>query len=337
MKKIVKVKDVIIGGDKIVIQSMTNTKTGDTVATIKQILQLQNAGCDLIRLSINDTTALKALKIILAETHSPLIGDIHFDYKLAIGAIEAGIHKIRINPSNMPKDGLKEIITLAKARQIPIRVGINRGSIKETHVSVDKLVSLTLDSAKEIEDLGYDNLILACKSSSVTETVAVYRELAKSTDYPLHIGLTEAGLVNLGEIKSSIAIGALLLDNIGDTIRVSLTGDPLNEVYVAKKILRAIGKDKNFVEVIACPTCSRTEIDVENIATQLEKLTENLTKPLKIAVMGCVVNGIGESSGADFGVCGGREKSVIISDGKILKTVKNKDILEEINKLIYKG
>lgn len=330
MKKTVRVGNKIIGDGRITIQSMTNTLTKDVAATERQIKDLANAGADFVRVSIPDNESAEAVKFLVGAV--PLIGDIHFKHEPALIAIENGISKIRVNPSNLSDIGLKAVVNKCREYDVPIRVGVNNGSLKRD-ATAEELVELTLDAAHRIEDLGYDKLVLAVKTSNPRKTVEAYRLLSQKTDYPLHIGLTEAGTPGYGLVKSAAVIGALLLDGIGDTVRVSLTGNPVTEIYAARKILRAVGIDKNFVEIIACPTCARTEIDVEGLAQRMEKLTENILKPLKIAVMGCVVNGIGEGKNADFGVAGGKEKSAIFKNGEYLKTVDNQKIEQELIKL----
>ncbi len=330
MKKILYIGNKIIGDGNVTIQSMTNTLTKDVAATERQINELVCAGADFVRVSIPDNESAEAIKKLTGIV--PLIGDIHFKYEPALIAIDNGISKIRVNPSNLPEYGLRAVVNKCKEHGIPIRVGINNGSLKQDATS-SELVSLTLDAVHRIEDLGYDKLVLAVKTSDPVKTVEAYRLLHQKTDYPLHIGLTEAGTADYGLIKSTAVIGSLLMDGIGDTVRVSLTGNPVTEIYAAKKILRAVGIDKNFAEIIACPTCARTEIEVESLALRMEKLTENIKKPLKIAVMGCVVNGIGEGKNADFGVAGGKERSAIFKKGEYLKTVDNDKIEEELIKL----
>ena len=336
MTKAVRIKNLYVGGGHpITIQSMTNTLTEDTEKTYAQIRALEQIGCDLVRVSCPTEKSIKSLEKLVKLVEIPIIADVHFDYKLALKAIDAGAHKIRLNPSNTYIDGIKEVARVASERNIPIRVGVNAGSFKK-ETTPETLANLALDSTKILEDNGHTDIVLAVKSSDVKKTVDAYRILSKMTDYPLHIGLTESGTKNFGQVKSAIAIGSLLLDGIGDTLRVSLAGDPCNEVIVAKEILRASGVDRNFVEIIACPTCSRTGINVEEIALKLEERVKNIRKPLKIAVMGCVVNGIGESQGTDFGVCGGAENSAIFKDGKIIKYVKNEEILNELMSLVEK-
>lgn len=334
MKRTVYVKNVPIGGEHpVTVQSMTNTLTTDTEATKEQVAQLYLAGADIVRVSVPDFDSIKTIKA-LSKGDVPIIGDIHFDYKLALAAIENGVNKIRINPSNLTKKGILEVVRACKERNIPIRVGVNKGSVRNNDFSAKNLAALALDSAKLIEDAGYDNLVLAVKASDIKTTVEAYRILDKLCNYPLHIGLTEAGTKESGITKSSIAIGSLLLDGIGNTVRVSLTANPIEEVYAAKKILRAVGLEKDFVEIIACPTCARTCIEVERLADMLEQRVKDIKRPIKIAVMGCVVNGIGESKGARLGVAGGKHSSSIFLDGKIIKTVKNEFVVEEIMRLL---
>jgi (E)-4-hydroxy-3-methylbut-2-enyl-diphosphate synthase len=330
MKKQVQCGNVKIGGGAPVsVQTMTNTATADTEATVAQIARLHALGADLVRVSIPDEASAESFARITRASPVPLIADIHFDAVLALKAIEAGAAKIRLNPSNIGKKRLSEIVKAAKERGIPIRIGVNQGSV-HGEITASGLASLALDTAKELEDMGFFDIVLAVKSSDVRRTVDAYRELADRSDYPLHVGLTESGPPAYGTIKSSVAIGSLLMDGIGDTIRVSLSAPPETEVIAGIRILRACGLRINFAEVIACPTCARTNIDVEKIASILEEKTANLDKKLKIAVMGCIVNGIGESKGADFGVCGGKTQSTIFRNKEILKTVPNEKILEEL-------
>ena len=334
MKKAVLVKNVKIGGGAPVsVQSMTNTSTADVKATLAQIARLKDAGAEIVRVSVPDRAAADALKTIVRETCVPIVADIHYDADLAIKSLEAGAHKLRLNPSNMPADRLKDVARALIERNVPVRVGVNEGSVKR-EVSVAKLAALAVDSAKRLEDLGVENIVLAVKSSDVKKTVEAYRALDKLTDHPLHIGLTEAGTVRTGSVKSAIAVGSLLLDGIGDTMRISLAGDPVKEVEWGIRILRAAGVRKDFVEVIACPTCSRTTIDVHAYAERLEELTEKCRASIKVAVMGCAVNGIGESRGAEIGVCGGRERSLLFKDGVPFREVPNESVLAELEALI---
>ncbi len=333
MTKRVYVKDIPIGGcSRITVQSMCNTLTSDFDATIRSILELADAGCDIVRVSVPDVSSVVSLKRLVSESPIPVVADVHYDYKLAIQSIEAGAHKLRINPGNLKKDDLGQVARLAKERGVPIRVGVNQGS-QSVKLSPTELARLCVDYANYMEDCGTDELVLAVKSSNVMETIMAYRELSKLTDHPLHVGLTEAGTVNMGVTKSNIAIGALLADGIGDTIRVSLTTSPIREVEEGKKILRALGIERNFVEVVSCPTCARTCINVEKYAKEIENLTKSVKKPIKIAVMGCSVNGIGESKDADIGVCGGKLQSILFKDGAVVKTVENSNVLDELIKL----
>lgn len=334
MKKSVFVKDVQIGGGAPVsVQTMTNTSTSDVKATVGSVLRLKKAGADIVRVSVPDLRSAAALKEIISETDAPIVADVHYDPDIAIASIEAGVHKLRLNPANMPVSALNNIASAAKERRIPIRIGVNEGSLKE-EVSPKRLAEMTADWAKRLEDLGLTDLVLAVKSSDVKRTVEAYRALDKMSAHPLHIGLTEAGTRRSGSLKSAIAIGALLLDGIGDTLRVSLSGDPIYEVDWGYRILRAAGARKDFVEVIACPTCARTQIDVNGFAERIEELTAECRVPVKVAVMGCAVNGIGESRGAEIGVCGGKEKSLIFKGGKPYKQVSNDCVFDEIIGLI---
>ncbi len=333
MKKIINVGKVELGNGRVVIQSMTNTITSDAEKTLAQVKRLAAAGAELVRVSVPDRESAIAMKKITEGSPVPIIADIHYSAEPALIAIENGASKIRINPYNMSEEAVKAVVKKCAEYNIPIRVGVNKGSAKNAKTPKE-LAESAVSCAKIIEDAGWDKIVIAVKSSDVKETVEAYRRLYEMTDYPLHIGLTEAGTLGSGTIKSAVAIGSLLLDGIGDTVRVSLATDPIKEVYAAKLILRAVGLDKNFVEVIACPTCSRTGIDVSGLAERLEKMTENVTVPMKIAVMGCAVNGIGESKGADFGVAGGKDKSVIFKNGAILKTVPNSDIESAIKELV---
>lgn len=334
MKKSVFVKNVQIGGGAPVsVQTMTNTPTYDVKATVDSVNRLSEAGADIVRISVPDLRSVAALKKIILETEAPIVADVHFDPDIAVAAVEAGAHKLRLNPANMPERAIKNIACAVKERNIPVRIGVNAGSLKES-VSPVRLAEITADAAKRLEDSGLTELVLAVKSSDVKATVEAYRALDKMSRHPLHIGLTEAGTERSGSVKSAIAIGALLLDGIGDTLRVSLSGDPLKEVMWGYRILRAAGVRNDFAEVIACPTCARTEIDVTAFAEKIESITANCRKQLKIAVMGCAVNGIGESRGAEIAVCGGKDKSLIFKGGKPYKTVENSRIFDELTELI---
>ena len=311
--KIIKIGDKLIGGgNPIMIQSMTNTHTEDVEATVKQILRLEKAGWDIIRCTVPTIEAAHAIKEIKKQIHIPLVADIHFDYKMAIAAMENGADKIRINPGNIGStDKIKAVVDVAKSRNIPIRVGVNSGSLekdiveKYNGVTAKGLVESALDKVKIIEDLGYDNLVISIKSSDVLMCVKAHELIAEQTKYPLHVGITESGTIFSGSIKSSIGLGLILNQGIGDTIRVSLTDDPVREVEAAKLILRTLGLRKGGIEVVSCPTCGRTRIDLIGLASRVEELVKNYDLDIKIAVMGCVVNGPGEAKEADLGIAGG--------------------------------
>ena len=325
--KIIKIGDKLIGGGSpIMIQSMTNTHTEDVEATVKQILRLEKAGCDIIRCTVPTIEAAHAIKEIKKQIHIPLVADIHFDYKMAIASMENGADKIRINPGNIGStDKIKAVVDVAKSRNIPIRVGVNSGSLekdiveKYNGVTAKGLVESALDKVKIIEDLGYDNLVISIKSSDVLMCVKAHELIAEQTNYPLHVGITESGTIFSGSIKSSIGLGLILNQGIGDTIRVSLTDDPVREVEAAKLILRTLGLRKGGIEVVSCPTCGRTRIDLIGLASMVEELVKNYDLDIKIAVMGCVVNGPGEAKEADLGIAGGDGCGVLIKHGEIVK------------------
>ena len=325
--KIIKIGSKLIGGgNPIMIQSMTNTHTEDVEATVKQILRLEKAGCDIIRCTVPTIEAAHAIKEIKKQIHIPLVADIHFDYKMAIAAMENGADKIRINPGNIGStDKIKAVVDVAKSRNIPIRVGVNSGSLekdiveKYNGVTAKGLVESALDKVKIIEDLGYDNLVISIKSSDVMMCVKAHELIAEQTNYPLHVGITESGTIFSGSIKSSIGLGLILNQGIGDTIRVSLTDDPVREVEAAKLILRTLGLRKGGIEVVSCPTCGRTRIDLIGLASRVEELVKNYDLDIKIAVMGCVVNGPGEAKEADLGIAGGDGCGVLIKHGEIVK------------------
>ena len=325
--KIIKIGDKLIGGGSpIMIQSMTNTHTEDVEATVKQILRLEKAGCDIIRCTVPTIEAAHAIKEIKKQIHIPLVADIHFDYKMAIAAMENGADKIRINPGNIGStDKIKAVVDVAKSRNIPIRVGVNSGSLekdiveKYNGVTAKGLVESALDKVKIIEDLGYDNLVISIKYSDVLMCVKAHELIAEQTNYPLHVGITESGTIFSGSIKSSIGLGLILNQGIGDTIRVSLTDDPVREVEAAKLILRTLGLRKGGIEVVSCPTCGRTRIDLIGLASSVEELVKNYDLDIKIAVMGCVVNGPGEAKEADLGIAGGDGCGVLIKHGEIVK------------------
>ena len=334
--KVIKIGNRVIGGgNPILIQSMTNTKTADVEATVKQILELEKAGCEIIRCTANTSEAAKAIKDIRSQIHIPLVADIHFDYRLAIEAIENGADKIRINPGNIGgEDRVREVVDCAKAHGVPIRVGVNSGSLekeiveKNNGVTAEGLVESALDKVNMIEKFGYDQMVISIKSSDVLMCVKAHELIVKETDYPLHVGITEAGTLLRGNIKSSVGLGLILGQGIGDTIRVSLTGDPVNEIISAKLILKTLGLRTGGVEVVSCPTCGRTEIDLIGLANKVEELVadyEDLN--VKVAVMGCVVNGPGEAKEADLGIAGGRGEGLLIKKGEIVRKMPEAELL----------
>ncbi|MCI7242583.1 MAG: flavodoxin-dependent (E)-4-hydroxy-3-methylbut-2-enyl-diphosphate synthase [Lachnobacterium sp.] len=331
----VKIGNRIIGGNHpIAIQSMTNTKTEDIAATVAQIQQLTKAGCEIIRCAVPTMEAAKALKEIKKQIAIPLVADIHFDYRLAIAAMENGADKIRINPGNIGSaDRVKAVVDEAKSRNIPIRVGVNSGSLEKNlvekyhGVTAEGIVESALDKVKMIEDMGYDNLVISIKSSDVMMCVKAHELIASKTDHPLHVGITEAGTLISGNIKSSIGLGLILSQGIGDTIRVSLTGDPIEEIKSAKLILRTLGLRKGGIEVVSCPTCGRTQINLIQLANQVETMVAEFPLDIKVAVMGCVVNGPGEAKEADLGVAGGIGEGLIIKHGKVFKKVPEEELL----------
>ena len=338
ISKEVKIGNVWIGGSHpIAIQSMTNTKTEDVEATVKQILALEAAGCEIIRCAAPTMEAAQAFKEIKKKIHIPLVADIHFDYRLAIAAMENGADKVRINPGNIGStDKIKAVVDVARERNIPLRVGVNSGSL-EKHliekyggVTAEGLVESALHQAELIEDMGYDNLVISIKSSDVLMCVKAHELISDKTNYPLHVGITESGTVTSGNIKSSIGLSLILGQGIGDTIRVSLTADPVEEIASAKQILKTLGLRKGGIEVVSCPTCGRTRIDLIGLAKQVEELVKNYPLDIKVAVMGCVVNGPGEAREADLGVAGGIGEGLIIKKGEILRKVKEEDLLSEL-------
>ncbi len=343
--KVVNIGGVKIGGgNPVAIQSMTNTKTSDINATIEQIYNLEKAGCDIIRCAVPDMEAAKALKEIKKAIHIPLVADIHFDYKLAIAAIENGADKIRINPGNIgDKDKVRAVASAAKERNIPIRVGVNSGSLEKEiikeygGVTADGLVKSALLQVKAVEDMGYDNLVISIKSSDVLMCIKAHEIIAKQTDYPLHVGITESGTMLSGNIKSAIGLGNILYQGIGDTIRVSLTEDPIQEVVSAKLILRTLGLRKGGVTVVSCPTCGRTQINLIKLANEVEQMVQNIItdKELKVAVMGCAVNGPGEAKEADLGIAGGKGEGLLIRKGEIIKKVPEDKLLDVLKEEIF--
>ena len=322
------------GGNPVLIQSMTNTKTEDVAGTVAQILALEDAGCEIIRCAVPTMEAAVALAEIKKQIHIPLVADIHFDYRLAIAAIENGADKIRINPGNIgSRDRIRAVVDAARERNIPIRVGVNSGSLEKKlvekyhGVTPEGLVESALDKVKIIEDLGYDNLVISIKSSDVLMCAKAHELIAGRTCYPLHVGITEAGTLYSGNIKSAVGLGIILYQGIGDTIRVSLTGAPLEEVKSAKRILKTLGLRKGGVEVVSCPTCGRTQIDLISLADQVEDMVQDIPLDIKIAVMGCVVNGPGEAKEADLGIAGGAGVGLLIKKGEIVKKVPEGELL----------
>ena len=338
MTKVVKIGDRVIGGgNPILIQSMTNTKTEDVAATVAQIQALTAAGCDIIRCAVPTMEAAEALTEIKKQVSIPVVADIHFDYRLALAAIEHGADKIRINPGNIGStERVRAVVDAAKERGIPIRVGVNSGSrekdlVEKYHgVTAEGIVESALDKVHLIEDMGYDNLVISIKSSDVMMCVKAHELIATQTDHPLHVGITESGTIISGNIKSSIGLGLILHQGIGDTIRVSLTGDPLEEIKSAKLILRTLGLRKGGVEVVSCPTCGRTRIDLIGLANQVENMVADIPLDIKVAVMGCVVNGPGEAKEADIGIAGGIGEGLLIKNGEVYKKVPEGELLEAL-------
>lgn len=334
--KVIKIGNKVIGGgNPIMIQSMTNTPTEDVAATVAQIKRLEAAGCDIIRCTVPTKEAALAVKEIKKQITIPLVADIHFDYKMAIAAIENGADKIRINPGNIgSKERIEAVVSCAKERNIPIRVGVNSGSLERNlvekygGVTAEGLVESALDKIGIIENFGYDNMVVSIKSSNVMLCVKAHELLAKQCAYPLHVGITEAGTVWGGNIKSSVGLGIILNEGIGDTIRVSLSGDPIEEIKTAKAILRTLDIRKGGIEVVSCPTCGRTKIDLIDLANKTETLVQNYPDlNIKVAVMGCAVNGPGEAKEADIGIAGGTGEGLLIKHGEVVKKVKEDELL----------
>lgn len=335
--KVIKIGDRVIGGgNDILIQSMTNTKTEDVEATINQIKELTVAGCDIIRCAVPNIEAAKAISEIKSAITIPLVADIHFDYKLAIAAIENGADKIRINPGNIGDiSKVKAVVDVAKERNIPIRVGVNSGSLEKEilkkygHVTAEGIVESAINKVRIIEELGYDNLVVSIKSSDVMMCVKAHEIIAKKINYPLHVGITESGTLYSGNIKSSVGLGIILNEGIGDTIRVSLTGNPVEEIRTANLILKTLGIRKGGISVVSCPTCGRTQIDLISLANKVEKIVEKYDADLKVAVMGCAVNGPGEAKEADLGIAGGKGEGLIIKKGEIIRKVPESELLSQ--------
>ncbi len=340
--KKINIGNISIGGSEdVIIQSMTNTKTSDIEATVNQIKELEEAGCQLVRVTVNTKEAAEAIREIKKRIKIPLVADIHFDYRLALLAIENGIDKLRINPGNIGSDEkVKEVVERAMEYNIPIRIGVNAGSLEKSILEkykspcAEAMVESAMYHIKLLEKFGFKDILVSLKSSNVKMMVKAYRLISDVVDYPLHLGVTEAGTAFQGTVKSSIGIGSLLLDDIGDTMRVSLTEKPVEEIKVAKEILKVLGIRRSGAEIISCPTCGRTEIDLIGLAKKVEEYFCKLDKQVKIAVMGCVVNGPGEAKEADYGVAGGKGVGVLFKKGKVVKTVPESEILEELKRMI---
>lgn len=340
--KKVKVGDISIGGDSpISVQSMTNTDTRDVKATVDQIKRLEDVGCEIIRVAVPDAEAASAVREIKKAIKIPLVADIHFDYRLALECIKSGVDKIRLNPGNIGgQNRVKIVADMAKERQIPIRIGVNSGSVEKSiiekynSVTPEGMVESALAHAAMLENVDFEDIIISIKASSVPMTIAAYRLLSQKSSYPIHIGVTEAGTIYKGTIKSSIGIGCLLSDGIGDTLRVSLTGDPVEEVRVGKQILKSLGIITSGIEVVSCPTCGRTKIDLIGIANMIEPVLDKIDKNIKVAIMGCAVNGPGEAKDADIGIAGGNNEALLFKKGKIIRKIPQDRIVEELVKEI---
>lgn len=335
--KIIKIGNKKIGGNfPILVQSMTNTKTADVKATLSQIKKLEKAGCEIIRVGVPDLKSVKVISTIKKKVNIPLVADIHFSSDLALESMKQGVDKIRINPGNFPKEGLKAIINLAKKKKIPIRIGINSGSLEkdilggDRRVTPEMMAKSALRNVKLMENLGFYNLVISLKAPDILRTVKAYEMLAEKVDYPLHLGITEAGGEFSGTIKSAVGIGVLLQKGIGDTIRVSLSADPVEEVRVGWEILKSLELRERGVKIVSCPTCARTSIDVVGLTKKIEKITDQIKKPLRIAIMGCVVNGLGEGREADLAIVGAGKMALLMREGKIVTKVKEKNKIFEI-------
>ena len=342
--KVIHIGNRVIGGmNPILIQSMTNTKTENVQDTVAQILELEAAGCDIIRCAVPTMKAAEAFLEIKKQIHIPLVADIHFDYRLAIAAMEYGADKIRINPGNIGSIAkLKAVVDVAKERNIPIRVGVNSGSlekeliVKYKGVTAEGIVESALDKVHIIEELGYDNLVISIKSSNVLMCIKAHEMISKLTDYPLHVGITEAGTIISGNIKSAIGLGIMLYQGIGNTIRVSLTGNPVEEIKSAKLILKTLGLRKGGIELVSCPTCGRTQIDLIKLAGEVENMVQDINLDIKVAVMGCIVNGPGEAKEADIGIAGGNGEGLIIKKGEIIRKVPEHELLSALREELIK-
>lgn len=340
----IKIGNTYIGGDaKISVQSMTNTDTRDVNSTVEQILRLEKAGCDIVRCAVPDMEAAEAIKEIVKKINIPLVADIHFDYRLALKSIENGVSKLRINPGNIgSEERVREVVKASKERGIPIRIGVNSGSLEKSLLQKygkpcpEALVESALGHVRILEDMDFHDIVISIKSSDVLQMIESYKLISTKVNYPLHLGVTESGTPWRGTIKSSVGIGSLLTEGIGDTIRVSITGDVEEEVKVGREILKSLGYINEGVKFVSCPTCGRTEIDLIGIANEVEKRLENLNKNIKVAVMGCVVNGPGEAREADIGIAGGKGQGLIFKKGEIIKKVKESELVEELMKEIKK-
>ena len=338
----VKVGKVYVGGDApVTIQSMTNTDTRDVEATLKQIRELYNAGCEIIRCTVPDLEAAEAIKEIVKQSPIPVVADIHFDYRLALKVVENGISAVRINPGNIGSiERVRMVAEACKAKNIPIRIGVNSGSLEKEILERDGkptakgLVESALAHVKILEAVDFHDIVISIKSSDVKMMIDAYRLMSEKVDYPLHLGVTESGTPFRGTIKSSIGIGTLLAEGIGDTLRVSLTSDPIEEIKVAKEMLKALGLREGGLEFVSCPTCGRTQIKLIEIANEVERRLEGINKDIKVAVMGCIVNGPGEAREADIGIAGGKGEGIIFKKGEVIKKCKEEDLIEELMKEI---
>lgn len=341
-KRIVNIGGVKIGGDNpVAIQSMCNTDTRDVKATVNQIHELENAGCEIIRVAVPDMVAAKAVADIKKQIHIPLVVDIHFDYRLALECMKNGADKVRINPGNIgDRDRVKQVVKMAKEREIPIRIGVNGGSLerellqKYGGVTADALVESAMGHVAILDELNFNNVVVSIKISDVPKMLCAYRKFNEISDIPLHIGVTESGTLKGGTVKSAVGIGALLAEGIGDTMRVSLTANPVEEIYAAYDIQKVLGMRKTGAEIVSCPTCGRTQLDLISIANEVEKRAANIDKPIKIAVMGCAVNGPGEAREADIGIAGGKGEGLIFKKGEIIKKVPQNSLVDELMKEI---
>lgn len=341
-KRIVNIGGVKIGGDNpVAIQSMCNTDTRDVKATVNQIHELENAGCEIIRVAVPDMVAAKAVADIKKQIHIPLVVDIHFDYRLALECMKNGADKVRINPGNIgDRDRVKQVVEMAKEREIPIRIGVNGGSLerellqKYGGVTADALVESAMGHVAILDEINFNNVVVSIKISDVPKMLCAYRKFNEISDIPLHIGVTESGTLKGGTVKSAVGIGALLAEGIGDTMRVSLTANPVEEIYAAYDIQKVLGMRKTGAEIVSCPTCGRTQLDLISIANEVEKRAANIDKPIKIAVMGCAVNGPGEAREADIGIAGGKAEGLIFKKGEIIKKVPQDSLVDELMKEI---